>query len=194
VEEKLKACGLPYVYTAGNHDWHYEGMAGTSEALRETWINNRLLRFYDGRNPMMQKLELSGVNFVVLDNSTYEISEDQLNFLRDCLAENKPTVLMLHIPLYASGRGMGFGCAHPDWNAANDENYELERRLPWREAGHTPVTMDFYKTVLESENLMGVLAGHIHNQSVDVLNGIPQVVTEANAEGGYLQLNFVPIG
>lgn len=194
VEEKLKACGLPYVYTAGNHDWHYEGMEGTSEALRQTWINKRLLRFYDGRDPMMQKLELNGVNLVVIDNSTYEVNADQLRFLRDSLAEQKPTVLMLHIPLYATGRSMGFGCAHPDWNAANDENYELERRLPWREAGHTPVTMDFYKTVLESKNLMGVLAGHIHNQSVDVLNGIPQVVAESNAEGGYLQLSFVPIG
>jgi hypothetical protein len=34
------------------------------------------------------------------------------------------------------------------------------------------------------------LAGHIHNQSVDVINGIPQVVSEANAEGGYLQVDF----
>lgn len=192
VEEKMNSCGIPYVYTSGNHDWHYEGMEGTSDELRETWINKRLSRFYKGRNPMMQSIDLDGVKFVFIDNSTYEINEPQLDFLKDCLAEDKPVVLMVHIPLYAPGRRVWFGCGHPDWNAANDTNFELERRLPWREEGHTQTTLDFYNTVFESKNILGVLAGHIHNQSVDIINGIPQIVTESNAEGGYLQVQFEP--
>lgn len=31
VLKRLKETGIPYIYTAGNHDWHYEGMDGTLE-------------------------------------------------------------------------------------------------------------------------------------------------------------------
>src|SRR5690606_7100536 len=30
VMERLERSGLPWIYTAGNHDWHYEGMKGSS--------------------------------------------------------------------------------------------------------------------------------------------------------------------
>jgi UDP-2,3-diacylglucosamine pyrophosphatase LpxH len=193
VEEKMNSSGIPYLYTAGNHDWHYEGMEGTSDELRETWISKRLSRFYQGRNPMMQMAEVHGVKFIFIDNSTYEINQEQLDFLNLSLADGSPAVLMVHIPLYAPGRSVWFGCGHPDWNAANDTNFKLERRLPWREEGHTRTTLDFYNTVFESKNILGVLAGHIHNQSVDIINGIPQIVTESNAEGGFLQVRFGPM-
>ena len=99
---------------------------------------------------------------------------------------------MLHIPLYVPGRSLGFGCGHPDWNAKNDKSYQLERRQPWRGNGYTLTTMEFHKMVFNSKNLMGILAGHIHNQSIDIVNGIPQIVAEANAEGGFLQIDFIP--
>jgi len=39
--------------------------------------------------------------------------------------------------------------------------------------------------------LIGILAGHIHQPSLDILkNGVPQVVAPANANGGYLSLHF----
>jgi hypothetical protein len=139
---------------------------------------------------MMQKIELHGVNLIILDNSTYQISKPQLDFFQRCLSDHKPSVLMVHIPLYAPGRPVGFGCGHPDWGAKTDRGFKLERRPPWPEAGHTKTTLEFYDTVLQAENLLGILAGHIHNQSVDVINGIPQVVSEANAEAGYLLVDF----
>jgi hypothetical protein len=64
----------------------------------------------------------------------------------------------------------------------------LERRPRWPEGGHTQTTKSFYEKVWTADNLLGVLAGHIHNPSVDVLNGLPQIVAEANAEGGFLQI------
>jgi hypothetical protein len=190
VKEQMEASGLTYVYTAGNHDWHYEGMEGTSEQLRDTWIKNRLAPLYQGEDPYMQKIEIKGVMIIVLDNSTYQITKAQLDFFKKCLSQNKPCVLMVHIPLYAPGRPVGFGCGHPEWGTKTDKGYQLERRPPWPQDGHTKTTMDFYETVFHADNLLGVLAGHIHNQSVDVINGIPQVVSEANAEGGFLQVDF----
>jgi UDP-2,3-diacylglucosamine pyrophosphatase LpxH len=193
VLDKLKDSAIPYVYTAGNHDWHYEGMEGSSTSLRDTWINKRLLPLYQGRNPLMQKLELNGVQIIVLDNSTYEITDEQYEFFNSCISSKKLSILMLHIPLYVPGRSLAFGCGHPKWNAKNDKSYQLERREPWREDGHTPATMKFHELVFNAKNLMGVLAGHIHNSSIDIVNGVPQIVAEANAEGGFLQIDFIPI-
>jgi hypothetical protein len=191
VQEKLKSAGLPYVYTAGNHDWHYEGTEGSSWELRKTWIDTRLMPMYTGTNPMMHAQELNGVSMITIDNSNYQIQPEQLEFFKSKIKSGKPTLLMLHIPLYAPGRSMGFGCGNPKWGAAADNNFELERRQRWPESGHTKTTFDFHKAVFGAENLVGILAGHIHKPSLDVVNGIPQIVTDANATGAYLSVEFV---
>ena len=193
VSEKLKKANLPYLYVAGNHDWHYEGMSGSIAELRETWIQKRLLPLYQNDNPMMTVREINGVRLVALDNSDYQITAEQLSFFQKEVATGKPLVLMVHIPLYAPERSVGFGCGHPDWGAKTDKNYQLERRERWSETGHTDTTKAFYNEVLAAPNLLGILAGHIHEQSLDVLNGLPQIVTYANAHGAYLKVEFVPI-
>lgn len=191
--EKLKQSNLPFLYVAGNHDWHYEGMTGSGTQLRETWTHERLLPLYQHQNPLMSAVEINGVRFMALDNSTYEITPEQLEFFRNQTGKGKPVVLMMHIPLYAPGRSIGFGCANPVWGAQSDTNYELERRERWPESGHTETTMTFYSEVLAANNLLGVLAGHIHQQSLDVMNGMPQIVAPANAQGGYLAIEFIPL-
>ena len=50
VRSKLGATGIPYIYVAGNHDWHYEGMKGSLESLRDTWIEKRFLPLYQGNH------------------------------------------------------------------------------------------------------------------------------------------------
>lgn len=190
VSNELSNIGLPYVYTAGNHDWHYEGMEGTSQYLRSTWINNRLQPMYQGENPMTSVREIHGIRLVTIDNSNYEILPEQYEFLLQEIKSGKPIVLMLHIPLYAPERSLGFGCGHPDWSAKTDKSFELERRKPWSVSGHTSTTMGFHKAVFNAPNMLGILAGHIHQQSLDIVNGIPQIVTNANAMGGHLQVEF----
>ena len=120
--DKLEKAGLRWLYVAGNHDWHYEGMEGSSNTLRDTWIRKRLLTLYNNESPYAQRSEINGVIFITIDNSTYEINAEQLSLLQSCLKENKPCILLLHIPLYAPGRPVSFGCGHPEWNAANDKN------------------------------------------------------------------------
>ncbi len=192
VVERLRESGLPWLYTAGNHDWHYEGMEGSSEELRRTWIQKSLLPLYESRDPMMSNREIDGLNVVVMDNSTYEILPEQLAFLRSQVSSGKPFVLALHIPLYIPGSSTGFGCGHPGWGAAVDKNYQIERRPKWREK-HTETTMDFHREVFSAPNLLGIFAGHIHRQTVHVLNGIPQVVAGANATGAHLRIQCAPL-
>ncbi|MCA9011785.1 MAG: metallophosphoesterase, partial [Planctomycetaceae bacterium] len=128
VLERLTTVEMPWLYVAGNHDWHYEGMEGSLEQLRADWIKRRLKPMYQGNHPLMAVYEVHGVRFLAIDNSHYEILPEQLEFFRTEVRRGQPIVLFVHIPLYAPGRSMGFGCGHPDWGAATDRNYELERR------------------------------------------------------------------
>jgi predicted phosphodiesterase len=192
VSQQLKTTNLPYVYVAGNHDWHYEGMQGTVTELRDTWTKKRLSPLYQGENPLMTAKEINGVRFVVIDNSTYEILPEQLAFFRKEAATGKPLVLFVHVPLYAPERSLGFGCGHPDWSAKTDKNYQLERRPQWPEAGHNEVTKTFYKEVMNAPNLLGIFAGHTHKQTLDVINGLPQIVTNPNFTGAFLKVEFIP--
>jgi predicted phosphodiesterase len=188
--ERLNETAIPYIYIAGNHDWHYEGMEGSSQSLREEWTRKRLAPLYQGNDPMMASYKVNGLNVVVIDNSTYEIQPEQLDFFHQQAGSGLPLILMMHIPLYAPGRSMGYGCGNPDWNADSDKGYEIERRRKWPEQGHTQTTMDFVSEVFATPDLIGVFAGHVHSQTVDVVKGIPQFVAGANATGAFLELNF----
>lgn len=192
VMERLNRSGLRYFYVAGNHDWHYEGMEGTSIELRKTWIQKRLLPLYQGKDPMMAAYDVKGITLVVIDNSVVEILPEQLEFLRAHIKTDKPLLLMMHIPMYAPGRNVNFGCGNPEWGAATDRNYKVERRLQWPEAGHSKTTMDFHKEAFSAPNLLGIVTGHIHSQSIDIINGIPQFVADDNASSAFLDIRLFP--
>lgn len=193
VLSKLKDTGIPYIYTAGNHDWHYEGMQGTLESLRDTWIEKRLLPLYQGNHPLMAAYDIKGIRFLAIDNSTYQINEAQLAFFREQLASEMPLVLLVHIPMYAPGKKISFGCGNPNWGAATDHGHTLERRPKWPENGHTQTTLNFHKAVFNAPKLLGVFAGHIHRNSIEMIKGKPQIVTDDNASGGYLDISFLPM-
>ena len=182
--------GIPFVYIAGNHDWHYEGMKGSSESLRAKWTEKRLKPMYQGNHPLYAAYDINGMRIVCIDNSTYEILPEQLDFFRKQEASGLPLLLIMHIPLYVAGRSVGFGCGHPQWGIESDKGFEIERREKWRETGHTETTMTFRDEVFRSKNLLGLLTGHIHRPSLDVEGGVPQVVTAYNATGAYTELNI----
>ena len=191
VKSKLEDIDIPYIYVAGNHDWHYEGMSGKLDTLRDTWIDNRLLSLYQGNNPLMAAYDIKGIRFLAIDNSTYEINDEQLAFFSEHAASDMPLVLLVHIPMYAPGKGISFGCGNPNWNASTDRNYKLEKRPRWPVTGHTKTTFNFYDEVFNSPNLLGIFTGHIHKNSIEIINGKPQIVSDDNASGGYLDIDFL---
>ena len=193
VDSILADSKLKYVYTTGNHDWHYEGMKGSSSELRSAWINERLLPLYKGNNPLFYFVDIKGVRVVMIDNSTYEISSDQLSFFRQQVKSGLPLILMMHIPLYAPDRPVSYGCAHPDWNMNNDNVFKIERREPWSEKGHTTETMQFREEVLNATNLLAVFSGHIHRQTLDVIDNLPLFVVKENASGNHYNIRVIPV-
>lgn len=192
VLERLQTCGVPFLYTAGNHDWHYEGMEGTSDQLRATWIEQRLKPLYEGADPYCSSNIVKGVNMVRIDNSTYQINERQLEFYRQQKARLEPVALWMHIPLYQMS--MQICCGHPDWGAKTDPHYKIERRPQWPAEGCGETTKRFVREVWSTPRLAGVFTGHWHRAlTVAARDGVQQLAWPA-CDGRFRALQFQPPG
>ena len=177
-------------WNCGNHDWHYEGEPGTEMELRRKWTEKALKPLYQGRNPLCYNIIVNGINIVMMDTSVYEILPEQLDFWREQVKAGLPILLGCHIPLWVPGRSVGWGVAHPDWNASHDQHWEIERRPRWPEASHTDVTKAFHKEVFAAPNLLGVIAGHVHRQCYDRYCGKFQTTVRATGFGGSLDVSL----
>lgn len=192
VGEVLDTVAIPCYYTSGNHDWHYEGMEGSSESLRETWRGERLMSLFGDNAPDAYAVEVGDVRLLLVDDSNYKITPEQRDAVAAEVKSGKPFILLHHIPLYAPSRSVSFGIGHPDWSAATDKNYKIERREQWPAEGHTEVDYEFYDLATSAPNLLASIAGHVHSYGVDIINGRPHYTVGANAQGAYYIVNIMP--
>ena len=186
----LNDTGIPWLYPAGNHDWHYEGLPGTETALREEWTRRRLLPLYQGHEPLAYSVSRNGLEILMIDNSTNEILPEQLAFFREKAASGASLLLVMHVPVYVPGRDIFFSCGNPDWRAENDPYWQIERRPRWPENGHSETTMTFWRELFSLKRPPVILAGHTHQFSLDSFRGVIQLVTPRNSAGEYLELRF----
>lgn len=193
IGEVLDTVAIPCYYTSGNHDWHYEGMEGSSESLREKWRGERLMSLFGDNNPDAYTVEVKGVRLLLVDDSNYKITPEQRDAVAAEVKSGKPFILMHHIPLYAPSRSVSFGIGHPDWSAATDKNYKIERREQWPAEGHTEVDYEFYDLATTAPNLLASIAGHVHSYGVDIIHGRPHYTVGANAQGAYYIVNIMPL-
>ena len=192
VGEVLDTIAIPCYYTSGNHDWHYEGMEGSSESLRETWRGERLMSLFGDNDPDAYAVEVGDVRLLLVEASNYKITPEQRAAVAAEVKSGKPFILLHHIPLYAPSRSVSFGIGHPDWSAATDKNYKIERREQWPAQGHTEVDYEFYDLATSAPNLLASIAGHVHSYGVDIINGRPHYTVGANAQGAYYIVNIMP--
>ena len=193
IGEVLDTVAIPCYYTSGNHDWHYEGMEGSSESLREKWRGERLMSLFGDNDPDAYTVEVKGVRLLLVDDSNYKITPEQRDAVAAEVKSGKPFILMHHIPLYAPSRSVSFGIGHPDWSAATDKNYKVERREQWPAEGHTEVDYEFYDLATSAPNLLASIAGHVHSYGVDIIHGRPHYTVGANAQGAYYIVNIIPL-
>ena len=193
IGEVLDTVAIPCYYTSGNHDWHYEGMEGSSESLREKWRGERLMSLFGDNDPDAYTVEVKGVRLLLVDDSNYKITPDQRDAVAAEVKSGIHFILMHHIPLYAPSRSVSFGIGHPDWSAATDKNYKVERREQWPAEGHTEVDYEFYDLATTAPNLLASIAGHVHSFGVDIIHGRPHYTVGANAQGAYYIVNIMPL-
>jgi len=194
VVHMLEQSGIPFLYTAGNHDWHYEGMDGSSDALRKTWTRKSLKPLYGGRSPLAYACEIKGINFVSVDNSTYQIDEAQWSFFKKQLQRPLPMVLFSHIPYYIAGKGRNFGCGNPNWGWDQDKSYEIERRQRWPKSGNRPSTVAFVNALPGATNLAAVFTGHTHSNRAENLSATcVQYITAGGFSGVSRLITIKPL-
>ncbi|MBR1836911.1 MAG: metallophosphoesterase [Kiritimatiellae bacterium] len=161
VSGELKKSGLDWMYTAGNHDWHFEGDAGSDVEQRAEWTKKRLKPFYPpGVDHLAYSKVVKGVRFVAIDNSIYHVSARQLEFRRAEAAKGDPVVLMMHVPFWVDGMDIET-CGNPAWGAATDRYWQTERREKWAER-QSAESFALREEVLSTPNLVAVLTGHLH--------------------------------
>lgn len=188
VKARLDGCGVPWFYVAGNHDWHFEGDAGSDLAQRAKWTKDRLAPLYGGADPLMASRVVKGVRIVAIDNSAYHVLPEQTAFWKTEAAKGDPVALMMHIPFWHPGWGV-FTCGCPTWGAATDPYWKIERRERWAER-QMASTFAFRDAVFATPNLVGVFTGHEHCLQFAQAEGAACFGTPSNRNGAFLDVRI----
>ena len=188
VHKALKESGVPFLYVAGNHDWHLEGTPGSDNEKREKCLPI-LAPLYQGMNPLFNSTIIKGINVVCIDNSTYQINKEQLNFFKQQLKRGYPIVLVMHIPVCTS-QYVDCTMGYEKWGAEIDTIYELEGRQQWSKEGNAPETVEFHQLLMNTPDIL-ILCGHVHTERIEHEKRLQQYVTSLSRDGAYRILKFV---
>jgi len=177
---------IPFIYTAGNHDWLEEGNEPGKQydSARISQLDTTLRPLFEksaaradpaagpGASRLYGKTSVRGVDVYFVDNSNHQVTEEQLNYMKGQLERDgsKPAVLLLHIPLKLpstpSTLQPKYLCGHPGWGADTDENSLCEMRPRWPKEGNSRSTMAFIDLVQKHSapagRLTALLTGHVH--------------------------------
>mmetsp|Transcript_23447 Transcript_23447/g.42313 ORF Transcript_23447/g.42313 Transcript_23447/m.42313 type:complete len:430 (+) Transcript_23447:68-1357(+) len=213
---KEHAPGVPFVYTAGNHDWHRENVDEASyDASRKRELLSTLRPLFEQSAASSEDddgpfsgftyghLRQKGVDVLFLDNSNYQIDSEQLAFAQKHFSkdvnEHGPLLLLLHMPLFLDGVDLEPKevCGHPAWGASTDNLAECEGRPKWPEEGNLNSTMAFLELVkthtAPAGRVVAIMTGHVHKDfSNKVATGTPQtsLACSADAKGCSLLENW----
>ena len=191
LKESMERSKVPVKYISGNHDWHFEGSGVDipQVEVRKKWMK-KLKPLFFGEDYDCYKVVLNGIKFMLVDNSAHDISPKQLDWTKRELADGMPAILAMHIPIYVDGRK--YDCANPTWGRKTDKSYKIERRQI-RPERQTDETFEFREVVLNTPNVLGVLAGHTHKLAYDYINGKFQAVSDRFCDKlEYIALEIYP--
>lgn len=194
VLEQLRVTGTDYVYVSGNHDWLLEGQrsAPSYDFARVPELSSTFRPLYEmslasggpcynvlghwtrpGAGIMYGCAIVKGLLLLFVDNSNFQVDEDQLEFVRVQLEHARPEmpiVVLLHIPLMLPGMDKPPKeiCGHEQWGAANDALWQLEGRPKWP-AANSPSTLAFRELVQSQAapagQIVAILSGHTHGDA-----------------------------
>ena len=123
--------------------------------------------------------EINGVNFVGIDNSDHQITEEQFLKLKEVVAQGRPIILLVHAPLYTKelydasvvDDGSAYLMAVPETLM---KNYPAEKYAQQKADETTYATYDY---IVSRDCIKGILCGHLHiDFETKVAGRIPQYV------------------
>lgn len=170
------------IYAMGNHELYYDVdddyhvKIAAVEQVAPQLPND--LYFYSS--------VIHGVNFVTLDNASYQITETQLDLLNAEVAKGLPIILGVHIPFctprLAEERFKLYPCTHC---IAPPEAILARYSDPYRQEQAANETTRKVAAYIKAESMIkAVIAGHTHcNFEEDLCPGKPQFVTHGTYHG-----------
>lgn len=190
VRSELDRSGVDWMYVAGNHDWHFEGVPGTDVEQRRKWLPARLGPLYPrGADPLGYSRVVKGIRIVAIDDTVYHILPEQLAFWEREIARGDPTILMTHIPIWTEGWDY-WTCGSPDWGAKVDPCWQIERRERWAER-QAAESFAFRDSVLRAPNLIAAFSGHIHTLMM-ARGAVNQFSVPCARKGDHFDVTIVP--
>lgn len=191
MDEALSSLSVPYLYTFGNHDWQFPGTE-ESEANRAS-VYPRFDRFTHGM-PAAQVRDIGGVRLVALDNSTYQLSAEQLAFLQAQLADGVPTLLFIHIPIAIPSLTSAVVAKWdaPIMMAATGWTDDAQAAWNVRIADASTTAAHEFLTPAPPAALRAIFCGHVHFPHADAFGPTQkQYVTRPGFEGGFRLIRLV---
>ena len=185
IGENLARLDVPSLYTLGNHDWHFAYLPWSDETRQAHYP-----RFHDltGGDPACQSIQVGGVRLIALDNSNYQVSERQVEFLRQELASGQPCLLFIHIPIWIESLTPA---VIEMWKApimmGPSDDWTEETREQWKVPGNDEATLACHELLTSGNtgNLAGIFCGHVHFAHTDAYReGRYQYVTAPGFGGG----------
>ncbi len=188
---QMEQLQVPVLFTCGNHDWRFPGLSD-EEAVREQWWP-RLDPLHPGRAGCAA-CEVNGIQFLQVDDSTYQVDDEQLAWVRERLATGRPTVVLSHIPLSLPTLRAP---TIDRWKAPiliGDPDWDQESRERWKAGADRPTTLQYVQLLAGAENLVAVFCGHVHFPHADAVNPrVVQYVGGLGIEGARRLVEFRPL-
>ena len=181
----LVSSGLEFIYTSGNHDWLFAGVEQVAGRREANWS---LLDSLTGGRPSHQARDIGGIRFVAVDDSDYQVTQQQLDFVTEQLAAGLPTVLLTHIPV-----------SLPTLRGPTIDRWETPLLLvdpdgdPERQG--TAVTVEFARSLSAADNLVAIFCGHVHFEHIDTVSpsAVQYVGAPAFGTGRSRLVEFQPL-
>ena len=178
-------------YTAGNHDWHFPGQDWGETLRRES---RHLLEPVHGGDDHFHAETKNGVHFLSIDNSVYQVDEEQLEFTKQELKKGLPTILQIHIPISLPSLREPTIKLWKNSILMGDPEWTPEAREKWQVEANHDTTLEFIDFISSSPNLVAVLCGHVHFAHADNINTrAMQYVGAPGFEGGYRLIEIEPL-
>ncbi len=167
--------GAATLSTCGNHDWHFPETPYGSLSRKKGW--SRLEPLHLGR-PACDAMDIGNVRFIAIDNSGYQITDEQLEFAQTNLATGGPTVMLIHLPIsIPTLRAAALDQLDAPVLMGDPEHRNPHSGRCWGPPLDPPMTIDdfaqvmaFVRLLAAAPSLVAVLCGHLHFAHADPLS------------------------
>ena len=153
---------------AGNHEYHIYIWDDGDDASRLELVGQKVQDAFTNDIRFSSRV-VNGVKFIAVDNSSHKIEQWQLDRFKEEIADGMPTVLAMHVPVYAPDifefQMTKYDYPHPAWLMAVPEELMAEYNYEQQwidEQKANDATNEFYDLIVGTPCIKAILVGHDH--------------------------------